>query len=676
MTGRWARLAGAALLAATVPAAAATRMLFVGIDKYANSVGKPGNRDIEFKDLRGPVNDVALLRQALAGPRWKLPIDGFMPGGACVGRRPDGLSITLVNECATRNAIITALTTQISEAADGDTVLFYFAGHGTRQLDDTRTQAGGFSGTLVPHDARDGITADIVDIDLGRLIDAAVARGVSVVTIFDSCDSGTATRDLRDGVERAAPAAANPAAASDDIRPPPSRRHAAPAYRVHMAAAIDGESAREIPVDGVVHGVFTLALVDALTGLAEPAYADIADTIRSSFASRAVAQTPHAEGPLQTLFLGMKPPVARIFAASAAGPTRLRLAGGSIAGATPGSVYNIFASSGDAVRAGAAPIGSGSIESSSFDSSVLMLAAPIANAPPLMQAREIEHVAGGQPIRLRVDGGTPPQRAAVARALGGVGTIRLVGDAPDYVLAFETAGLQLRGGNEAPGGAGGNEAPGGAGGIGSPIPVADPGLLETRVADTARQLSQYFATASLATPVTGGKRGLAFSHDCADPDQNPLLPLPGGEAEAVTGEPWVIRYTNTTPEKRHAYIVALGSKLEIEPGIIEETQLDPGKWLRRRGLIDRTPGRSQLLLLLSRTPVDLQSLRQQGIRDTAGLPAGNALERLLLAARNGQASRGIERVDAWHAEIATIRVVPPAKRQEAAPCQFRARNAR
>jgi hypothetical protein len=669
MMRRRTTLAAAALFAATVsPAAAATRMLFVGIDSYANSAGKPGNRDVEFKDLHGSVNDVMLVRKALAGDRWKLPIDDFRQDGRCEARRSDGLSITLVDACASRTAIITALTQQITAAADGDTVFFYFAGHGGQMLDDTRTQNGKFNGTLVPYDARGVVNTEIVDIDLGRLIDAAVARGVNVVTVFDSCNSGTATRDLRDGVDRAVSSQPSPHTDSDDIAPPPPRHHATSAYRVHLAAAVDGESAREIPFDGVVHGVYTLALVDALTGLSQPAYADIADAIRSNFASRAVTQTPRAEGPLQTLFLGLRPPVARIFAAtSGADPRRLRLAGGSISGATPGSVYNVFSSSGDAVRQGAAPISTGTIESADFDAAVLLLAAPLVNPPRTLQAREIDHVAGGKPVRLRIDGGTPPQRALVTHALAGVGTIKLVGDAPDYVLAFEAAGLQLRGGNEARGSTGG--------GIGAPIPLGDPGLVETRVADTARQLSQYFATASLATPVTGPSRGIAFSHDCADPDDNPLVPQPEGEAEMVAGEPWVIRYTNTAPEKRYAYLIALGSKLEIEPAIIEETQLDPGKWLRRRGLVERTPGRGLILLLLTQGPVDLQSLRQEGIKDLAGLPASSALERLLLAARNGQASRSIETVDAWRAEIATYRVVTPDKRKEAAPCQFRARNA-
>ena len=36
---------------------------------------------------------------------------------------------------------------------------------------------------------------DILDNELRILIDSARARGINVVTIFDSCNSGTATRD-------------------------------------------------------------------------------------------------------------------------------------------------------------------------------------------------------------------------------------------------------------------------------------------------------------------------------------------------------------------------------------------------------------------------------------------------------------------------------------------------
>ena len=78
--------------------------------------------------------------------------------------------------------------------------MFYFSGHGGRIPDTANQQLSGFSSTIVPYDARDPALAankagDIFDNELRLLIDAASARGVNVLTIFDSCHSGTATRD-------------------------------------------------------------------------------------------------------------------------------------------------------------------------------------------------------------------------------------------------------------------------------------------------------------------------------------------------------------------------------------------------------------------------------------------------------------------------------------------------
>ncbi|MEY2883669.1 MAG: hypothetical protein RL490_1393, partial [Pseudomonadota bacterium] len=353
---RRARLA-AALLAAlwAGTAGAATRTVFVGINDYANSFGKNPSAAADFRDLKGAVNDVVMIRNTLA-TRWQLPLPAFDPARGCSAA--DALSVTLTDRCATRAAIVGALTGQIMAAAEGDTILFFYAGHGAQVEDRTGTQPDGASSTIVPADARGGRVVDIVDIDLGRLIDAAVARGVNIVTIFDSCNAGTGTRDLAGEPARSAPQASP--GDNADIQPPPPRPHGNRAYRVHLAAAADGEVARELTVDNTPHGVFSLALNEALTALDRPAYADVLEKVRSLYAARRLAQNPDTrlaeqtvggEGALRALFLGTAPTPQRIVAAAPGTAAQtLDLAGGTLVGVTIGSAYRLYASTGDAVR--------------------------------------------------------------------------------------------------------------------------------------------------------------------------------------------------------------------------------------------------------------------------------------------------------------------------------------
>ncbi|MFZ4688303.1 MAG: caspase family protein [Polymorphobacter sp.] len=653
--------AAIAFLLAAAPASAATRLLFVGINTYAHSIDHDRAADPKFKDLKGAVNDVLLVRGALR-TRWNLPVDDLNPAAGCEARRPDGLSITLINGCATRAAVLAAFTGHIRDAAPGDTVFFYYAGHGAQRQDRIGNQATGLNSTIVPADAQPGVVPDIIDTDLRRLIDAAEARGVNVVTVFDSCNSGSATRDLAGGLARAAPSVGT-AADGDDITPPPPRAGVPRGYRVAFAAALDGQVAHEATSNGVVNGRYSKAFVEALNSDGQPAYADLAAAVTRNFARLGITnQTPVAEGPkggLDTLFLGAVPSAARIFRAEAGGsPRSLRLAGGSIAGATPGSIYKVYRSAGDAQRDGAVPLGSGSIASAGFDNAILTLDAPLTAASPDLRAREVRHVEGGTPLKLRIDGGSADQRSAVQRAASGIGTVQMVspGDAPDYVLSFEPAGLQLRTGSAKPGDPG----------IGSPITAAATAL-EAETRTLLIMLSRTFNLLALGTRAAGSSAALGFRHTCIDPDAYKDLPVRGGSIEAVVGERWTVDYTNTADTARYANIIGIGANLQIAPGLITETLLEPGQRLSEDGFNADAPGRNQLLLLLTAFPVDLSALRQDGARSVPR----NPLEQVLADANQGRASRSTATAGAWYAEIATIQTVPPARRKEKAACPLK-----
>ena len=183
-------------------------------------------------------------------------------------RRADAIASCALSTaaCATRARILEALEQRISTLSAGDTLLFYFAGHGSRYRDDVaRSQDTGYNGTILPADARnpDGSPGDIFDVELKALKDRATAKGLFFVSIFDSCNSATATRSGAAGLSRSAPqlavvtppaGAAAPAAAA---APAPT---GGAGYWVHLAAAQDGEEAQESGGEvGARAGVFTTA---------------------------------------------------------------------------------------------------------------------------------------------------------------------------------------------------------------------------------------------------------------------------------------------------------------------------------------------------------------------------------------------------------------------------------
>ena len=92
-------LVPAVLWSLPTPACATIRAVFVGIDAYAFS--QKQNPKSDFKDLHGAVNDARTMKETL---RAKYALD-FDRDDDPKCATANALSITLVNECATRKAI-------------------------------------------------------------------------------------------------------------------------------------------------------------------------------------------------------------------------------------------------------------------------------------------------------------------------------------------------------------------------------------------------------------------------------------------------------------------------------------------------------------------------------------------------------------------------------------------
>lgn len=101
----------------------------------------------------------------------------------------------LIDQQATRDAILGRLTHLVTTSGPGDVVVFQYAGHGTQLPDVDNDEAGGdtpeMDEAICPVDFADGHF--LIDDDIGRVFDQ-VPDGVNLTCFIDCCHSGTISR--------------------------------------------------------------------------------------------------------------------------------------------------------------------------------------------------------------------------------------------------------------------------------------------------------------------------------------------------------------------------------------------------------------------------------------------------------------------------------------------------
>jgi metacaspase-1 len=138
------------------------RALCIGINNY------PGTH----MDLQGCVNDANDWSAALA---------------------ERGFAVTkLLDNAATKAAMVTAMSDLIGTATKGDSLVITFSGHGTYQPDTDGDEADGLDEALCPYDLQTSGAA-LTDDEI-KVLFASRKAGVRIVLIADSCHSGTVTR--------------------------------------------------------------------------------------------------------------------------------------------------------------------------------------------------------------------------------------------------------------------------------------------------------------------------------------------------------------------------------------------------------------------------------------------------------------------------------------------------
>jgi hypothetical protein len=264
--------------------------LLVGIDAYGPPINVP---------LQGCRNDMRHLEQYLHG------------------RLGDAASIvTLTDEKATREGVVSGFRSHLAQAGKGDIALFAYSGHGSQELPSSEFAFGDASGkiqNLLLFDAGQESGGKFVwplaDKELGLLLDEVVERGAHVVAMLDCCHSGDGTRDAFVTVRQWNPASARDAdaavqAAIDKLKGPRpldgfldgTLQHfekRTSAGHVALSACQSSELAKELMVGDEHRGAFTATMIDVLETVGSKAdYRSVIAAVRSRLERTVERQRP------------------------------------------------------------------------------------------------------------------------------------------------------------------------------------------------------------------------------------------------------------------------------------------------------------------------------------------------------------------------------------------------
>jgi hypothetical protein len=266
------------------------RALVIGINTYqpeGTNAQHPagctyGRCDLgQFPNLQGAVNDAQSMADILTSPKFGFPTDKvvLLTNPAPTQPRPGVLILRAAQ--TDRDGILAAMQKYLVDVPQpGDTVVFYYAGHGSLRINSQGTKLavpldGKFvhaDSTLVPADAYKG-GYDVRDREMARIFNAALDKGIHLTVILDSCHSGGTTRGILPKYNRERDLAFDPRDINEapDVLPngkprlAPTERPDNPA--LVLSAVQQDQSAKESsPQDSVTepHGAFTAALLESL----------------------------------------------------------------------------------------------------------------------------------------------------------------------------------------------------------------------------------------------------------------------------------------------------------------------------------------------------------------------------------------------------------------------------
>ncbi|WP_435257471.1 caspase family protein [Thioclava sp. FR2] len=253
-------------------------------------------------DLQGPTADVVLMAETLmargvpASSITALASDAVLPAGVNLAGAP------------LRADILAALEAVSQASAEGDTVLFYFSGHGSQAPDLNGDEGGGYDEILLPADADKwkgqvgSVENALVDDELADWAQPLLAKGVKIVGIVDACHSATGLRAIG-GEGRARwvpPEALGLPEPTEEASDAAGVAEPMEGEFVFLYSSQSDQRSFEYPsADGSVwHGEFTLRLAEVLAEAPAASWAQVLAAVTDTMAQGTARQQPEAEGPL------------------------------------------------------------------------------------------------------------------------------------------------------------------------------------------------------------------------------------------------------------------------------------------------------------------------------------------------------------------------------------------
>jgi hypothetical protein len=154
----------------------ARRALLIGVGKYDSP---------RFPSLEYPHNDVARFSELLKSPKYDFQVTTLTDDSSS---RP------------TRKNVLDAMQRYLVEEPNpGDTVVFYYSGHGSWVKNSLSDESDQRDETIVPSDAVRPVTnkaefKDIRDKEIAEIFNRALDKKIKLTAIFDSCHSGSIAR--------------------------------------------------------------------------------------------------------------------------------------------------------------------------------------------------------------------------------------------------------------------------------------------------------------------------------------------------------------------------------------------------------------------------------------------------------------------------------------------------
>lgn len=263
--------------------------LLVGIDEYVNPV----------PPLTGCLNDITAVKEYLEGRVAK-----------------EQLHIrTLLNQKATRQAVIDGFRQHLCQAGSEDVAFFYFAGHGSQAeapQEFWHIEPDRLNETIVCYDSRTLGSWDLADKELAQLIAEVAAKNPHITIVMDCCHSGSGSRI---SASRRAPIdkrqrpidsfiiskpEAERLSTSRSPESNPSGWNLPGGRYVFLAACRDIEEAKEYPGDGKRRGAFSYFLMNTLQKAnGSLTYRDLFKRTQALITSKVKAQSPQLEATVQ-----------------------------------------------------------------------------------------------------------------------------------------------------------------------------------------------------------------------------------------------------------------------------------------------------------------------------------------------------------------------------------------